>query len=72
MYLALQEQYPLIDIIRATQKVEKIFKEKFDAGKGFIHFRITSYNVCYTKLLRNPFPETVLPGSLTDHQKHSS
>ncbi len=45
MYLALQEQYPLIDIIRATQKVEKIFKEKFDAGKGFIHFVDTSYNV---------------------------
>jgi len=45
MYLALQEQYPLIDIIRATQKVEKIFKEKFDAGKGFIHFVDTFYNV---------------------------
>jgi hypothetical protein len=45
MYLALQEQYPLIDIIRATQKVEKVFNEKFDAGKGFIHFVDTSYNV---------------------------
>lgn len=45
MYLALQEQYPLIDIIRATNKVEKIFKEKFDAGKGFLRFVDTSYNV---------------------------
>lgn len=45
MYLALQEQYPLIDIIRATQKVEKVFNEKFDAGKGFINFVDTSYNV---------------------------
>ncbi|PTN10598.1 hypothetical protein [Mangrovibacterium marinum] len=45
MYLALQQQYPLIDMIRATQKVEKDFNEKFDAGKGFVNFVDTSYNV---------------------------
>ncbi|WP_372775023.1 hypothetical protein [Mangrovibacterium sp.] len=45
MYLALQEQYPLMDIIRATQKVEKVFNEKFDAGKGFIRIVDVVYNV---------------------------
>ncbi|WP_163715887.1 hypothetical protein [Mangrovibacterium lignilyticum] len=45
MYLALQTQYPLMDIIRATQKVEKVFNEKFDAGKGFIELVDTTYNV---------------------------
>jgi len=45
MYLALQQQYPLIDIIRATQKVEKVFNEKFDAGKGFLQLVDTTYNV---------------------------
>ncbi len=45
MYLALQEQYPLMDIIRATQKVEKEFNEKFDAGKGFVQLVDTTYNV---------------------------
>lgn len=45
MYLALQEQYPLMDIIRATLKVEKVFDEKFDAGKGFVQIVETKYNV---------------------------
>ena len=45
MYLALLEQYPLMDIIRATKKVEKVFNEKFDAGKGFIKMVDTTYNV---------------------------
>lgn len=45
MYLALQQQYPLMDIIRATQKVEKVFNEKFDAGKGFLQIVDTTYNV---------------------------
>lgn len=45
MYLALQEQYPLMDIIRATHNVEKVFNEKFDAGKGFVQIVDTTYNV---------------------------
>ncbi len=45
MYLALHEQYPLVDIIRATEKVEKVFGETFDAGKGFITFYNEKYNV---------------------------
>ncbi len=45
MYLALQEQYPLIDIIRATEKVEKVFHETFDAGKGFVQIYDATYNV---------------------------
>jgi len=45
MYLALQEQYPLMDMIRATHKVEKVFNEKFDAGKGFVQLVDTTYNV---------------------------
>ncbi len=45
MYLALQQQYPLMDIIRATLKVEKVFDEKFDAGKGFVQIVESTYNV---------------------------
>ncbi|MFV0376711.1 MAG: hypothetical protein ACK5JD_05335 [Mangrovibacterium sp.] len=45
MYLALQQQYPLMDIMRATQNVEKVFNEKFDAGKGFVQIVEATYNV---------------------------
>ena len=45
MYIALQEHYPLENIIRATERVEKVFDEKFDAGKGFLQIYNTSYNV---------------------------
>ncbi|MGE4586834.1 MAG: hypothetical protein AB7D05_05785 [Mangrovibacterium sp.] len=45
LYLALQEQYPLIDIIRASEKVERIFDEHFDAGKGFLQIRTDTYYV---------------------------
>ena len=45
MYIALQEHYPLENIIRATEKIEKVFDKKFDAGKGFLKIYNTSYNV---------------------------
>lgn len=45
MYVVLQEHYPLERIIRATQEVEKVFDEKFDAGKGFLTIYNTTYNV---------------------------
>jgi len=45
MYLALQERYHLIDIIRATEKVEKAFDENFEAGKGFITIYNDRYDV---------------------------
>ncbi len=45
MYIALAEHYPLENIIRATQQVEKVFDEKFDAGKGFLTIYNTTYNV---------------------------
>jgi len=45
MYIVLQEHYPLEDIIRATQKVETMFDEKFDAGKGFLRIFNIEYNV---------------------------
>lgn len=45
MYVVLQEHYPLESIIRATQEVEKVFDEKFDAGKGFLTIYNTTYNV---------------------------
>jgi len=52
MYLALQEQYPLIDMIRATEKVEKIFDERFDAGKGFIKIYNDTYNMLRVRHLK--------------------
>lgn len=45
MYIALQEHYPLETIIRATQEVEKVFDEKFDAGKGFLTMFDKTYYV---------------------------
>ena len=53
MYLALQEHYPLEDIIRATAAVEKIFEEKFEAGKGFLKINDITYNVLRVRHLNN-------------------
>ena len=52
MYLALSEQYPLVDVIRATEKVEKVFDETFDAGKGFLRFYDERYNVLRVRHLQ--------------------
>lgn len=53
MYLALQEHYPLENIIRATEKVEKVFHESFDAGKGFLQIYDQLYYVLRVRHLKN-------------------
>ncbi len=52
LYLALQEQYPLIDMIRATEEVEKAFDESFDAGKGFLKIYNDKYDVLRVRHLK--------------------
>ncbi len=53
MYLALQEHYPLEEVIRATEKVEQIFDESFEAGKGFLRIHGQLYNVLRVRHLNN-------------------
>ena len=36
IYMVLARQYPLEEIIRATQNIEKEYKWNFDAGKGYM------------------------------------
>jgi len=36
IYIVLARQYPLEEIIRATQNIEKEYKWNFDAGKGYM------------------------------------
>ncbi|MCF6332492.1 MAG: hypothetical protein L3J11_04330 [Draconibacterium sp.] len=36
IYMVLDRQYPLEEIIRATQNIEKEYKWNFDAGKGYM------------------------------------
>jgi hypothetical protein len=45
LYLALEEQYPLEDIIRASQRIQLDFNVSFDAGKGFLRIYDEKYNV---------------------------
>lgn len=45
MYPALAQQYTLMDVLKATEKVEKVFHETFDAGKGVIQVYDLSYHV---------------------------
>lgn len=45
LYLALEEQYPLEDIMRASQKIQNDFQVSFDAGKGFLHIYNEKYDV---------------------------
>lgn len=53
MYLALNEQYELEDILRATQKVQLEFDIRFDAGKGFLKVYDTKYNVLRVRHLKD-------------------
>lgn len=53
LYLALEEQYTLEDILRASHKVEMEFEEPFDAGKGFLEIYDTRYNVLRVRHLKN-------------------
>lgn len=53
LYLALEENYPLEEIIRISQKIETGFDEKFDAGKGFLKIVNEKYNVLRVRHLHN-------------------
>lgn len=45
IYLVLEKQYPLEDILRATQNIEKEYKWKFNAGKGYMRIGSEFLNV---------------------------
>jgi hypothetical protein len=45
LYLVLDKQYPLEEIIRATQDIEKEYKWNFDAGKGYLRIGSEFLNV---------------------------
>jgi hypothetical protein len=53
LYLALQEQYTLVDILRATQKVQQQFSSPFDPAKGFVDIYDEKYNVLRVRHLRD-------------------
>ncbi|HET6556593.1 MAG TPA: hypothetical protein VFG54_04720, partial [Prolixibacteraceae bacterium] len=53
LYLALQEQYTLVDLIRASQQVQAQFSAPFDAGKGFLELFDEKYNVLRVRHLRD-------------------
>lgn len=53
LYLALEEQYTLVEIIRASQKVQLEFNSPFDAGKGFLEIYDEKYNVLRIRHLRD-------------------
>ena len=45
IYMVLAQQYPLEDIIRATQNIEKEYNWNFDAGKGYMTIGSVYLNV---------------------------
>jgi len=45
LYLVLDKQYPLEEVIRATQNIEKEYKWNFDAGKGYMSIGSEFLNV---------------------------
>ncbi|MBW8334397.1 MAG: hypothetical protein K0M40_20440 [Prolixibacteraceae bacterium] len=53
MYLALEEQYELEDILRASQRVQLEFDISFDAGKGFLQIFDTKYNIMRVRHLKD-------------------
>jgi len=53
LYLALEEQFELEDILRASQKVQHEFDVRFDAGKGFLQVFDTKYNVLRVRHLKD-------------------
>ncbi len=53
LYLALEEQYPLEDILRASQKIQLDFQVSFDAGKGFLHVFNEKYDVLRIRHLKD-------------------
>lgn len=67
LYLALEEQFTLIDIIRASQKVQLEFNSPFDAGKGFMEVHNEKYNVLRIRHLRDYDLLEKLQQSFTDN-----
>ena len=53
LYLALEEQYPLEDIMRASQKIQNDFNVSFDAGKGFLQIYDEKYDVLRVRHLKD-------------------
>jgi len=53
LYLALEEQYTLEDILRASQKVQFEFEAPFDAGKGFLQVYDAKYNILRIRHLKD-------------------
>jgi len=53
LYLALEEQYPLEDMLRASQKIQHDFQTKFDTGKGFLHIHDQKYDVLRVRHLKD-------------------
>jgi len=53
LYLALEEQYTLEDILRASQKIQIEFDSPFDAGKGFLQMYDEKYNILRIRHLKN-------------------
>jgi hypothetical protein len=45
IYLVLDKQYPLEDVLRATQNIEEEYKWKFNAGKGYMRIGSQFLNV---------------------------
>ena len=70
MYLALEDQYELEDILRASQKVQLEFNMRFDAGKGFLQVFDTKYNVLRVRHLRDYNLLEKLQRSFTDNGIH--
>ena len=65
---AIRSYYDLlegVEILRNDGYQEIVYREGITLGISNFS-RITSYNVCYTKLLRRNFPEGSLLGVLQD------
>lgn len=45
LYLALEDQFTLEDILRASQRVQHDFDAPFDVGKGFLQIHDEKYNI---------------------------
>jgi len=45
IYLVMEKQYPLEDVLRATQNIENEYKWKFNAGKGYMRIGSEFLNV---------------------------
>lgn len=52
MYMALQQQYTLVDLLRATENIEKVFEHTFEAGKGFLQIYDQSFSVIRIRHLK--------------------